>query len=376
MHKKCQDIKENGLDNNYILTNGTNAKHVNLCHELCSSDISSRIECHGPQLSKAAVFTLLLHKKNRKNPTTPVLHHLSWPRIVIKSSASNSFQEIGGSDQMYWQTTDQPLPSREDLMHEVLNYVQQSISVEEMDPLVTSLLQQVPLFTSNNKLNSRLAHKYLWTLIKDREFLMTLALEDLNIFPRLLGTCGDFYGVEHVNTLKESFITPFSLSRDERLSKAIHIIQFIEKLHSIWREPLHLCDVKMTHFGWNSVGIVKFVDVDTVMPHSSLIERLQLVPKCEFDEDCAFFDCAAKCNSHLGICEPKRTNTNLQVVCKKIFLGETVSGVQLQGLLQLNNELEKDDSLREAITMCITSPDMTTQSLLHALHKAQDVHGF
>nr|KAF6422120.1 divergent protein kinase domain 1C [Rousettus aegyptiacus] len=40
---------------------------------------------------------------------------------------------------------------------------------------------------------------------------------------------------------------------------------------------------------------------------------------CTGDEDCNFFDCFSKCDLRVNKCGAQRVNSNLQVVCDKIF---------------------------------------------------------
>ncbi|XP_016112182.1 protein FAM69C-like [Sinocyclocheilus grahami] len=44
-----------------------------------------------------------------------------------------------------------------------------------------------------------------------------------------------------------------------------------------------------------------------------------LEQNCTSDNDCNFFDCISKCDKAKNRCGPKRSNSNLQVICEKIF---------------------------------------------------------
>ena len=156
-------------------------------------------------------------------------------------------------------------------------------------------------------------HRNFWKFIEDQEFLMTLVFKNTNFFPQLYGICGDLYAVEFVETLPETFLFPSHMGKDEKLLKAIGIVKYVHQLSESWPEPLHLCDVKVSHFGFTSQGDVKFVDVDSVLSERQLLDILRNTPECETDEDCSFFDCVAKCDSNASKCIPERINTNLQV---------------------------------------------------------------
>ncbi|MEQ2251330.1 hypothetical protein ILYODFUR_009856 [Ilyodon furcidens] len=44
-----------------------------------------------------------------------------------------------------------------------------------------------------------------------------------------------------------------------------------------------------------------------------------LEQNCSSDDDCNFFDCSSRCDPVKHRCSPRRRNTNLQVICEKIF---------------------------------------------------------
>ncbi|KAF2357561.1 FAM69 protein-kinase domain [Trinorchestia longiramus] len=373
VQEKCQSLEKTELADHPSVLKSPSAAPLNLCHQLCSgsADFASRIQCHGPQLAKASVFTLSLDGFHNENNSSLSSHPV---QVVVKSSASNSFEEINhDQEHNHWSEASlgERLPHETDLRRQVEDHVTSFLGIHGSDGAVQALLQQVSSLHNSGLLNSKQSRQDLWSLISDQEFLMSLLMEKLKLFPKVLGTCGEFYGVEYVDTLSESFLISPLMPRNERLLKAIQLVQFVEKLDTVWQQPLHLCDVKMTHFGWTPEGAVRFVDVDTVMLESALVDRLQYLPECELDDDCSFFDCSAKCDSHAGKCLLTRTNTNLQVVCSRIFLGIVSPGVQLYGLLQFMDESEAmEDLLKEATHLCTTNPGMTTDTLLRVLRQA------
>ena len=48
------------------------------------------------------------------------------------------------------------------------------------------------------------------------------------------------------------------------------ILDFLDELESIFRHPVHLCDVKASHFGISDDGKIKFLDLDAVFQKSVL----------------------------------------------------------------------------------------------------------
>lgn len=272
--------------------------------------------------------------------------------------------------QNYWQQSDASLPSLNKLLELVADHVSQSLGIDKEFHAMLSLVQMVNILSDNGDLDTLASHKTLWTLITNQEFLMTFLMVEINIFPALFGTCGEFYAVEHVETFPEYGFKSHPMTNNERILRAIDLVNYAEQLTNVWRDPLHLCDVKMSHFGWTADGNVKFVDIDTVMTETALLDRLRLVPDCEMDEDCSYFDCAAKCEVHTGRCLIGRTNTNLQMICRKIFQGQTGTAVAHEGLLTFSDSSSHNSQLEEALDLCTTNPGMTFEPLLQVLKQA------
>lgn len=168
------------------------------------------------------------------------------------------------------------------------------------------------LYNGDQQHNMQRHHNF-WQFVEDQEFIISVLMMETQLFPEIYGTCGNMYAMEFVDTLQENIFFPHSLKRDEKILKSIDIIKFVEKLDTAWSEPLHLCDVKMAHFGWTPDGVVKFVDLDSVVTESFLVNSLGNTPQCESDEDCTYFDCAAECDVTNSKCLPARINTNIQV---------------------------------------------------------------
>jgi len=80
---------------------------------------------------------------------------------------------------------------------------------------------------------------------------------------------------------------------------------------------LHLCDVKPENFAIRSDFTVVAIDVDMAFFEPKMREILE--QNCTGDEDCNFFDCFSKCDLRVNKCGAERVNSNLQVICDKIF---------------------------------------------------------
>jgi hypothetical protein len=55
-----------------------------------------------------------------------------------------------------------------------------------------------------------------------------------------------------------------------RASVALAILEFVDELESVFRQPMHLCDVKASHFGIAGDAKIKFLDLDAVFQKSIL----------------------------------------------------------------------------------------------------------
>ncbi|KAM8822084.1 divergent protein kinase domain 1C isoform 7-T7 [Synchiropus picturatus] len=59
------------------------------------------------------------------------------------------------------------------------------------------------------------------------------------------------------------------------------------------------------------------IDVDMAFFEPKMSDILE--QNCSTDDDCNFFDCSSRCDATTGHCSARRWNSNLQVVCEKIF---------------------------------------------------------
>lgn len=171
------------------------------------------------------------------------------------------------------------------------------------------------------------AMKNLWALVQDNEYVLTKVYDSYELFPKVHGTCGGFYAVEHLDPLTfPSFFGTNSFSEwSIHVSVALSILEFLDELESIFTHPVFLCDVKTSHFGISNDGKIKFLDLDTVYQKSVVDKMMTDTPSCETHSDCHVFDCKGQCDLIFGKCINGVVNNNLQVVCEKIFLNRKLS---------------------------------------------------
>lgn len=199
----------------------------------------------------------------------------------------------------------------------------------------------------------------LWPLVQDNEYLLSALFTDKDVFPQLLGTCGLYFAVEYLEPVQGvSTMLSTTDDRDEwgrRLKLSVLIMELIDELDSAFREPFHLCDIKLSHFGMPKEATrLKFIDLNAVYPRSVVNKIVHSPEYCSNDDDCDFYDCRARCDLETKRCSDTVTNNNLQIVCEKLFLGWTMNNkVIVPGLLMSQHT---PSSLAAVLRQC-ANPD-------------------
>lgn len=179
----------------------------------------------------------------------------------------------------------------------------------------------------------------LWVLLQENEYLLTIIYTERDVFPQLLGTCGTYFAVEYMEPIPDiSSLLTLSDHRDDwgrRLKTAVLMLELLEELETGFKEPFHLCDIKLEHFGFIKGGSrLKYLDLNHVYPKSVISNYLAQTDHCARDEDCELLDCRTFCDKRIKKCTKLVSNSNLQVICERIFLGWRMSNtVIVSGLL-------------------------------------------
>ncbi|XP_004745753.2 divergent protein kinase domain 1C [Mustela putorius furo] len=170
----------------------------------------------------------------------------------------------------------------------------------------------------------------LWSLLQQEEFVLFSLLQDLSrhALP-VLGSCGHFYAVEYLAAGSPRHRALFPLegaaggprgSRGQAKAvsdMALSFLDMVSHFEDDFSHRLHLCDVKPENFAIRSDYTVVAIDVDMAFFEPKMREILE--QNCTGDEDCNFFDCFSKCDLRVNKCGAERVNSNLQVICDKIF---------------------------------------------------------
>ncbi|XP_034498107.1 divergent protein kinase domain 1C [Ailuropoda melanoleuca] len=198
----------------------------------------------------------------------------------------------------------------------------------------------------------------LWSLLQQEEFVLFSLLQDLSrhALP-VLGSCGHFYAVEYLAAGSPRHKTLFPLDGAAGAPRggqgqakavsdmALSFLDMVSHFEDDFSHRLHLCDVKPENFAIRSDFTVVAIDVDMAFFEPKMREILE--QNCTGDEDCNFFDCFSKCDLRVNKCGAERVNSNLQVICDKIFRHWFSSGLGSSGL-----SFSLQRQLREAVQEC------------------------
>ncbi|XP_075849913.1 divergent protein kinase domain 1C [Microcebus murinus] len=201
-----------------------------------------------------------------------------------------------------------------------------------------------------------------WALLQQEEYVYLSLLQGLSrhVLP-VLGSCGHFYAVELLAAGGPQHGALFPLGEaaggprgGQGRAKAVgdialSFLDMVNHFHSDFSHRLHLCDIKPENFAIRSDLTVVAIDVDMAFFEPKMREILE--QNCTRDEDCNFFDCFSKCDLRVNKCGSQRVNSNLQVICDKIFrhwFSAPLKSSAVSFQLQLQ--------LRDAVRECADSP--------------------
>ncbi|XP_061821017.1 divergent protein kinase domain 1C isoform X5 [Nerophis lumbriciformis] len=184
---------------------------------------------------------------------------------------------------------------------------------------------------SKDKTYSRAELASLWSLLQQEEYTFLRVLQDLSTHvAKVLGSCGHFYAVEYLSAghawdqnifSLEEVVGSGSLAAWSARQKVHRIaLSFLDMVHHFdndFTHRVHLCDVKPENFAIRKDLTVVAIDVDMAFFEPKMEDILD--QNCSSDDDCNFFDCSSSCNLMKRRCSRHRSNSNLQVICEKIF---------------------------------------------------------
>lgn len=192
----------------------------------------------------------------------------------------------------------------------------------------------------------------LGALLRQEEFVLLGLLGGRSPHaPAVLGSCGPFYAVELLAAggPQHPSLFPMHLAGGRDRTRvlgdlALSFLALERHFAHDFQHQLHLCDIKPENFAIREDLTVVAIDVDMAFFEPKMREILG--QNCTGNEDCSFFDCSSSCDLRTGRCGTQRANSNLQVICHKIFRHWFVSSLQTSMSPSLQRQL------REAVLEC------------------------
>uniref|UniRef100_H3D7M0 Divergent protein kinase domain 1C n=1 Tax=Tetraodon nigroviridis TaxID=99883 RepID=H3D7M0_TETNG len=162
----------------------------------------------------------------------------------------------------------------------------------------------------------------LWALLQQEEYTFFRVLQDLSVHvAKVLGSCGHFYAVEYLSaghTWDQNIFSLEEVAVSEMVHRiALSFLDMVSHFDNDFTHKLHLCDIKPENFAIRKDLTVVAIDVDMAFFEPKMRDLLD--QNCSSDDDCSFFDCSSRCDPIKRRCSPRRHNSNLQVICEKIF---------------------------------------------------------
>ncbi|XP_029979348.1 divergent protein kinase domain 1C-like [Sphaeramia orbicularis] len=341
----------------WLFLNGLVLVHRSIMSDYCTDDKSKRIlhrlclefaegSVTGDMCDDLCVLGLVEYKRCLYYENGKKVIEARWrgKPVILKSKLENfsSYEPLGILD---YQDGAEDLSPMDVVFYatlEVRNSLGLAEDDEEEEGGGNSSLSRLwgKKLRSPDKTYSRAELASLWSLLQQEEYTFLRVLQDLSSHvAQVLGSCGHFYAVEYLSAGHAWDQNIFSL--DEAAAAAagagagprgprsrwttrqmVHRIA-LSFLDMVWHfdndftHRLHLCDIKPENFAIRTDLTVVAIDVDMAFFEPKMRDILD--QNCSSDDDCNFFDCSSRCNMDKRRCSRRRRNTNLQVICEKIF---------------------------------------------------------
>ncbi|KAG7488670.1 hypothetical protein MATL_G00037520 [Megalops atlanticus] len=256
--------------------------------------------------------------------------------VVLKSKLEN-FSSYESFSLLEYQ--DAPELSPMDIVFYATLEIKNSLGLEVRNASVPRLWSQ--RLRERGRPYSRAELASLWSLLQQEEYTFFKVLQDLSRHVvKVLGSCGHFYAVEYLIAGHAWDQNLFSLEdlggprgpgadappspgrggvteRDMVHRIALSFLHMVRHFENDFSHRLHLCDIKPENFAIRQDLTVVAIDVDMAFFEPKMRDILE--QNCTSDDDCNFFDCISKCDTNKNKCGSRRINSNLQVICDKIF---------------------------------------------------------
>ncbi|XP_061777446.1 divergent protein kinase domain 1C isoform X1 [Nerophis ophidion] len=333
----------------WLLLNGVVLVHRRVLSDFCTDDRSKKIlqrlcsdfsqgSAAGDMCTDLCVRGLVEYKRCLYYESGKKVMEVHWrgQPVILKSKLDNfsSYEPMGVLD--YQQDPAEDLSPLDVVLYatlEVRNWL--GLPEEEGHDKggVASSLSKLwnGRLRSKDKTYSRAELASLWSLLQQEEYTFLRVLQDLSTHvAKVLGSCGHFYAVEYLSAGHAWDENIFSLeevvgsgslgawnARQKVHRIALSFLDMVQHFDNDFTHRVHLCDVKPENFAIRKDLTVVAIDVDMAFFEPKMEDILD--QNCSSDDDCNFFDCSSSCNLMKRRCSRHRSNSNLQVICEKIF---------------------------------------------------------
>ncbi|XP_024084884.1 protein FAM69A isoform X2 [Cimex lectularius] len=270
-----------------------------LCHALCAEKGIESLSCHPFHAGKEIVFSATLRGGNK---------------VFVKSS------NRGGepAEVFHWVDSEgkEHYPSEEQFTMMVSDAVRLRLNIS-IDKEDAKRLAHFPGGQTTSNHDSELRYmemREVWALLQHQGYLMSMVHAEKEFFPELVGSCGQYFATEYLSPALGTTVVSGDSSKFESWASRVHLaVSIIELIEQMDLENIILCDMKLTHFGINSNGKLKFLDLSVALPKTIADAMTSNGKPCAEDSDCYFHDCKSVCSKDSKVCESPITNTNLQL---------------------------------------------------------------
>ncbi|XP_028289827.1 divergent protein kinase domain 1C [Gouania willdenowi] len=328
----------------WLFLNGLVLVHRSILSDYCTDDKSRRIlerlcvefskgSVTGDMCEDLCVLGQVQYKRCLYYENGKKVIEARWREepVILKSKLENfsSYESLGILD---YQETEELSPL--DVVFYATLEVRNSLGLAENredvnSSSVFSLWENTRRTEGRSYSRAELAS--LWSLLQQEEYTFFRMLQDLSSHvTKVLGSCGHFYAVEFLSAGHAWDQNIFSLdeasgasvrgrwSEREKVHRiALSFLDMVRHFDNDFRHKLHLCDIKPENFAIRKDLTVVAIDVDMAFFEPKMRDILD--QNCSSDDDCNFFDCSSRCHPTKRRCSPQRWNSNLQVICEKIF---------------------------------------------------------
>ncbi|XP_054288970.1 divergent protein kinase domain 1C isoform X2 [Macrosteles quadrilineatus] len=267
----------------------------NLCHPLCEEGRIGSFSCQTFHAGKEVVFSGVKDENSR---------------LVFKLARHLDQQS---QSTVYWlENGVEKYPTEAEFTKMIVDHIGNRLNTS-VSPDLASSLGRFSQSVESHSMDRHLEMREVWTLLQDNEYLLASLYSGSDVFPRVLGSCGQYFALEYLEPAIEGHVAAEEGVWPTRVKLAVLVLDLLQEIDNSVGEGFSLCDIKPSHFGLSpSSGKMKFLDLDVALPRTVVNTITADGSTCNINTDCSLFDCRSKCNMDTHKCDSPQTNDNLQ----------------------------------------------------------------